>query len=141
MTPLSPGQCLPHRTPLPRVLRGFLLLLGLGIVPGVVRPGVVRAQARSGVASVTLSAYVATGVRWPGGRPETGLVAAGSTAALRGMTINTDYRIERRVPAGSRVVLLAHGVAGVVPWDRIRAGLEVSAAEPVVIDLVVTPAL
>jgi hypothetical protein len=128
-------------TALPQVLRGFLLFLGLGILPGVVQPGVVRAQVRSGVASVTLSAYVATGVRWPGARRETGLVSAGSTAALRGMTVNTDYRIERRVAAGSRVVLLAHGVAGVVPWDRVRAELAVSAAEPVVIDLVVTPAL
>jgi hypothetical protein len=63
------------------------------------------------------------------------------TADLRGMTVNTDYRIERRVSATSRVVLLSHGVPGVVPWDQIRAAIEVSAAEPVLIDLVVTPAL
>ena len=57
------------------------------------------------------------------------------------MTVNTPYRVERRVPAGSRVVLLARGVPGVVPWDRIREALELTAAEPVVIDIVVTPAL
>jgi hypothetical protein len=70
-----------------------------------------------------------------------GFVADGSTAALRGMTVNTDYRVERRVSAESRVVLLAHGVAGVVPWDQIGAALEVSSTEPVLIDLVVAPAL
>jgi hypothetical protein len=69
-----------------------------------------------------------------------GLVAAGSTAALTGMSVNTGYRIERRVSARSRVVLLSHGVAGVVPWDRIRAALEVSAGEPVLIDVVIIPA-
>lgn len=136
MTTLPSSQRKPYRTCLPRVPRGLLLLLGLGILPGVV-----QAQLRSGVASVTLSAYAATGVRWPGAGPEAGLVAAGSTAALTGMTVNTDYRIERRVSAKSRVVLLSRGVAGVVPWDRIRAALDVSAAEPVLIDLVVTPAL
>jgi hypothetical protein len=96
---------------------------------------------RSSVASVTLSAYAAPGVHWPGAGPEMGLGAVGSTAALTGMTINTAYRVERRVSAKSRVVLLSRGVAGVVPWDRIRAVLEASAAEPVVIDVVVTPAL
>ena len=141
MTPLPSGQCNRHRTCLPSVLRGSLLLLCLGILPGVVRPGEVRAQVRSGVASVSLSAYAAPGVRWPGTGLEMGFVAAGSTAALRGMTVNTDYRVERRVSAKSRVVLLAHGVAGVVPWDQIRAALEVSSTEPVLIDLVVAPAL
>src|SRR5882672_5937962 len=136
MTPLPSGQLERHRTYLPRVLRGALLLLGLSILPGVV-----RAQVRSGVASVALTAYAAPGVRWPGAGPEKALVAAGSTAHLRGMTVNTDYRIERRVSAASRVVLLSRGVPGVVPWDQIRAALEVSSAEPVLIDLVVTPAL
>ena len=72
MTPLRSSQCKPYRTCLPRVPRGLLLLLGLGMLPGVV-----QAQMRSGVASVTLSAYAATGVRWPGAGPEAGLVAAG----------------------------------------------------------------
>jgi hypothetical protein len=136
MTSLPSGQRKRHRTGLPRGLRSFLLLLGFGILPGVV-----QAQMRSGVASVSLSAYAAPGVRWPGAGREAGRVAVGSTAALTGMTVNTDYRIERRVAGKSRVVLLSHGVAGVVPWDRIRAALEVSPAEPVLIDLVVTPAL
>jgi hypothetical protein len=60
---------------------------------------------------------------------EGGVVVAGSTAALTGMTVNTSYRVERRVSATSRVVLLSRGVAGVV---RIHAGLEISAGEPVV---------
>jgi hypothetical protein len=124
-----------HRTRLAQVLRGVLLLLGLCVVPGMA-----RAQVRSGVASIALTAYAAPGVRWPGAGLEMGFVAAGTTA-LTGMTVNTDYRIERRVTAKSRVVLLAHGVAGVVPWDQIRATLELPAAEPVLIDLVVTPAL
>jgi hypothetical protein len=57
------------------------------------------------------------------------------------MTVNTDYRVERRVSAESRVVLLSHGVPGVVPWAEIRAALDVSTAEPVLIDLVVMPGL
>ena len=46
------------------------------------------------------------------------------------MTLNTPYRVERRMSATSRVVLLSLGVASVVPWDRIRAALKVSGAEP-----------
>ena len=126
----------PHRACLPGLLRAGLLLLALAILPGVA-----GAQVRSGVASIALSAYAAPGVHWRGAGPETGLVVAGSTAALTGMTVNTPYRVERRVSATSRVVLLARGVPGLVPWDRIRAGLETSATEPVVIDVVVTPAL
>jgi hypothetical protein len=136
MTTQHSGPSKRHRTYLPGLLRGVLPLLCLAVLPGVV-----GAQVRSGVASVALSAYAAPGVRWPGAGPDMGLVVAGSTAALTGMTVNTAYRVERRVPAGSRVVLLARGVPGVVPWDRIRAALEMPAAEPVVIDIVVTPAL
>ena len=57
------------------------------------------------------------------------------------MTVNTAYRIERPVSATSRVVVMSRGVPGLVPWDRIRAALEVSAAEPVLIGVVVTSAL
>jgi hypothetical protein len=136
MTPQPSSQPERHRTSLPGLLRGVLLLLGLAILPGVA-----KAQMRSGVASVALSAYAAPGVRWHGAGPEMGLVAAGSTAALTGMTVNTRYRIERRVSARSRVVLLSDGVAGVVPWDRIRAALDVPAGEPVLVDVVIIPAL
>jgi hypothetical protein len=138
MTPLSSGHSERHPTRLQGLLRGVLLLLGLGL--GVL-PGVVGAQVRSGVASVALTAYAAPGVHWSGAAPEMGVVAAGPTAALAGMTVNTAYRVERRVSATSRVVLLSRAVPGVVPWDRIRAALEMPAGEPVVIDVVVTPAL
>jgi hypothetical protein len=136
MTSQHSGYSELHRTYLQGLLRGVLMLIGLGIVPGVA-----GAQVRSGVASITLTAYAAPGVHWSGAGLEMGFVAAGSTAALPGMTVNTPYRIERRVSATSRVVLLSRVVAGVVPWDRIRAALEMSAGEPVVIDVVVTPAL
>jgi hypothetical protein len=117
-------------------MRGALLVLVL-----VMLPRVAGAQMRSGIASVALRAYAAPGVRWPGAGLKTGLVGAGSTESLAGMTVNTGYRIERRVSARSRVVLLAHGVAGVVPWDRIRAALDVPAGEPVLIDVVIAPSL
>jgi hypothetical protein len=136
MTPLHSGHFERHPTCPPRLLRGILMVLCLSILPGVA-----KAQMRSGVASVTLTAYAAPGVHWLGAGPQRGLVAAGATAALTGMTVNTPYRVERRVSATSRIVLLSRGVAGVVPWDRIRAALELSAAEPMVIDVVVTPAL
>jgi hypothetical protein len=119
----------------PGLLRGVLLILGLGLLPGGA-----RVQVRSGV-SVNLSACAAPGVHWLGVGPQMGRAVAGWTAALTGMTVNTAYRVQRRVSARSRVLLLLRGVAGVVPWDRIRAALEVSAAEPMVIDVVVTPAL
>ena len=134
MTPQPSSQPERHRTSLRSLLRAALLLLGLAFLPGVA-----GAQLRSGIASVALSAYAAPGVRWATG-PERGLVGA-STANLTGMTVNTGYRIERRVSAKSRVVLLSHGSAGVVPWERIRAALELSTGEPVMIDVVVTPAL
>ena len=111
---------------LPGLLQGVLLLLGLALLPGVA-----GAQARSSIASVALTAYAAPGVRWSGAASELGLVAAGSTAPLTGMTVNTGYRIEQRVSARSRAVLLSRGVAGAVPWDRIRAALDVPAGEPV----------
>jgi anti-sigma factor RsiW len=136
MTPLHSGQPERHRTSFPSLLRGLPLLLGLALLPGVA-----GAQVRSGIASVALTAYAAPGVRWSGAASEMGLVTAGSTAALTGMTVNTGYRIEQRVSTRSRVVLLSRGVAGAVPWDRIRAGLDLSAGEPVLIDVVVTPAL
>ena len=121
---------------LPGLLQGVLLLLGLALLPGVA-----EAQVRSSIASVALTAYAAPGVRWSGAGSEMGLVAAGSTAPLTGMTVNTGYRIEQRVSARSRVVLLSRGVAGTVPWDRIRAALDVPAGEPVLIDVVIVPAL
>jgi hypothetical protein len=136
MTPLPSAQPERHRTSFPGLLRGVLLLLGLALLPGVA-----GAQVRSGIASVALTAYAAPGVRWSGAGSELGLVAAGSTAALTDMTVNTGYRIERRVSAMSRVVLLSRGVAGAVPWDRIRAALDVPAGEPVLIDVVIIPAL
>ena len=136
MTSLASGHSERHRARLQGLLRGVLLLVGLGVLPGVA-----GAQVRSGVASIALTAYAAPGVHWSGAGSKMGVVAAGSTAALAGMTVNTPYRVERRVSATSRVVLLSRGVAGVVPWDRIRAALEMSAGEPVVIDVVVTPAL
>jgi hypothetical protein len=136
MTPLPSAQPERHRTYLPGLLRGVLLLLGLALLPGVA-----GAQMRSSLASVALTAYAAPGVRWSGAGSEMGLAAAGSTAALTGMTVNTGYRIEQRVSARSRVVLLSRGVAGAVPWDRIRAALEPSSGEPVLIDVVIVPAL
>ena len=136
MTPLPCAQPERPRTRLRSVLRGGLLLLGLALLPSLA-----GAQMQSGIASVALSAYAAPGVRWSGTGPETGLVGAGSTASLAGMTVNTGYRIERRVSARSRVVLLSHGVTGVVPWDRIRAALDVTAGEPVLIDVVIIPTL
>lgn len=136
MTPLPSGHPERHPTRLQGLLRGALLLLGLAVLPGVA-----GAQMRSGAASVALTAYAAPGVHWSGAAPEMGVAAPGSTAALMGMTVNTAYRVERRVSATSRVVLLSRGVAGVVPWDRIRAALDMPAGEPVVIDVVVTPAL
>jgi hypothetical protein len=134
MTPLPSAQPGRHRTSLPGLLRGVLLLLGLALLPGVA-----GAQVRSGIASVALTAYAAPGVRWSGA--EMGLVPAGPTATLTGMTVNTGYRIEQRVSARSRVVLLSRGVAGAVPWDRIRAALDVPSGEPVLIDVVIIPAL
>jgi hypothetical protein len=136
MTPLPSAQPERHRTCLPSLLRSVLLLVGLALLPGVA-----GAQVRSSVASVALTAYAAPGVRWSGAGSEMGLVAAGSTAPLTGMTVNTGYRIEQRVSAKSRVVLLSNGVAGAVPWDRIRTALDVPADEPVLIDVVIVPAL
>lgn len=141
MTPLISGHPEHHLTRLPRVVRSVLLLLCLAILPGVVRPTVLQAQVRSGIASVALSAYAAPGVRWPGAGPRSAVVAGEPATALAGMTVNTEYRVERRVSAESSVVLWSHGVPGVVPWDRIRAALDGSTTEPVVIDVVVTPAL
>ena len=116
--------------------QGVFLLLGLALLPGVA-----GAQVRSSIASVALTAYAAPGVRWSGAGSEMGLVAAGSTAHLTGMMVNTGYRIEQRVSARSRVVLLSRGVAGAVPWDRIRAALDVPTGEPVLIDVVIVPTL
>ena len=58
-----------------------------------------------------------------------------------GMTVNTHYRIERWAPNQPRVIVLGHGTPGLVPWDRIRAAIVGSDADPVIIDLVVVPAL
>jgi len=125
-----------HRNRFPAAFGAALVLLGPGLLPATA-----QGQMRSGLASVTLTAYAAPGVH----QPDTGLEAYRSggspTTQLDGMTVNTHYRIERWAPNQPRVILLAAGTPGMVPWERIQAAIAGSDSDRVIIDLVVAPTL
>jgi hypothetical protein len=110
--------------------------------------GAAQAQQVGRMASVTLSAHVSPGVR-------TGPAGLQATSApdrvdlgLGAAAVNTAYRVELHAPRGAEpVVLFREDRGGAVPWEIIglelsrlggRAGAE---REPVVLDLVVRPAL
>lgn len=120
----------------PAVFGAVLVLLGLGLLPDTA-----HGQMRSGLASVTLTAYAAPGVQQAGTGLQANRSGGSPTTQLDGMTVNTHYRIERWAPNQPRVIVLAAGTPGVVPWERIRAAIAGSDADPVIIDLVVAPTL
>jgi hypothetical protein len=124
------------RNRFPAVFGVVVALLGLGLLPRTA-----QGQMRSSIASVTLTAYAAPGVRWPGTGPEAARIGGSAATHLGGMTVNTHYRIERWAPNQPRVVLLARGTPGVVPWDRIGVAVGDPGADPVIVDLVVAPTL
>ena len=120
---------------LPACFGVLAVLVGLAAAPREA-----QAQLRSGLASVALTAYAAPGVHMAS-LPAARSLARGGVSDLAGMTVNTAYRIELRGMSTGRVVLLRQDRAGLVPWDQVRALLDTSDTEPVVLDLVVTPAL
>lgn len=125
-----------RRNRFPAGFGAVLVLLGLCLLPGAA-----QGQLRSSVASVTLIAYAAPGVRWPGTGPQANRIGGSPTTQLGGMTVNTPYRIERWAPNRPRVIVLAAGTPGVVPWERIRDAITGPEADSVIIDLVVAPTL
>ena len=125
-----------RRNRFPAVFGAVLVLLGLGLLPATA-----QGQLRSSVVSVTLTAYAAPGVHWPGTGPQTNSIGGSPTTQLGGMTVNTRFRIERWAPNRPRVVVLPAGTPGVVPWERIRDAIAGTDADPVIIDLVVAPTL
>jgi hypothetical protein len=124
-----------RRNRFPAVFGVVLALVGLAP-----RPATAQGQPRSGVSSVALTAYAAPGVHWSDTGPQA-TIGRSLTTQLRGMTVNTHYRIERWAPNEPRVVVLENGTPGLVPWERIRAAIVGSDADAVIVDLVVAPAL
>jgi hypothetical protein len=119
-----------------------------GVVALISTAGTARAQQVSPIAGITLSAHVSPGVRTgPAGLQATGAPDRGDLG-LGSAAVNTAYRVELHAPQGAEpIVLLREARGGSVPWETI--GLELSrlggrmdaASEPVVLDLVVRPAL
>jgi hypothetical protein len=110
--------------------------------------GAAQAQQVSQVASISLSAHVSPGVRTgPAGLRATRAQGRGDLG-MGSAAVNTAYRIELHALRGAEpIVLLRQDRGGSVPWEVV--GLELSrlsgrvdaAREPVVLDLVVRPAL
>jgi hypothetical protein len=112
------------------------LLVGLAAAP---TQG--QAQTQSGLGRVTLIAHAAPAVH---------LGAAGlSSQSLDGaapsddmsIAVNTGYRVELRRAGSPAVTLLRDDRPGLVSWTQIRAQLPASQAGPLLLDLIVTPAL
>lgn len=125
-----------RRNRFPAVFGAVLVLPGLGLLPATA-----QGQMRSGLASVTLTAYAGPSVQQAGTGLQANRSGGSPTTQLDGMTVNTHYRIERWAPNQPRVIVLAAGTPGVVPWERIRAAIAGWDADPVIIDLVVAPTL
>ncbi len=121
---------------LPATLGVLAVLVGLAAAPSEA-----QCQLRSGVASVALTAYAAPGVHVAGSVLAERSPAGEAISDLAGMAVNTAYRIELRGSGTRPVVLLRQSRAGLVPWDQVRALLKAPDAAPVVLDIVVTPAL
>jgi len=125
-----------RRNRFPAAFGAVLVLLGLGLLPATA-----YGQMRSSVTSVSLTAYAAPGVQRLGTGPQANRIGGDPTTQFGGMTVNTRYRIERWAPNQARLIVLAAGTPGVVPWERIRAAIGGSDADPVIVDLVVEPTL
>ena len=137
----------PNSSPGPRsgsAQLGWLARRALGAVAALASlaaaPTVGHAQIQSGLARITLVAHAAPGVHLGAaglaGRP----LIAMNAADLMVITVNTAYRVELRT-GGEPVVLMRESRAGLVPWDQIRARMPGDQTGPILLDLVVAPAL
>lgn len=100
-----------------------------------------EAQVQSGLARVTLIAHAAPAVHLGAaglsGQPLDGAAPSDDMS----IAVNTGYRVELRRAGSPAVTLLRDDRPGLVSWTQIRAQLPGSQAGPLLLDLIVTPAL
>lgn len=142
LRPAAPSFRTQPASPL-RAALGWLgcALAGIAILA---RPS--QAQQLSATASVTLIAHVPPGVHVVPAAITQGGAPAEAPRGLGTMSVNTAYRVEVHQAPGTAVVLYQAPEAGLVPWDAILAGLPSSSLarrgdEPIILDLVIRPAL